>query len=335
MSWVRAAYPHGAAGSAERSWTSDEADMIVATVNKAPAARNARPWSLELGDRRAVLRELSEADVPESDPHERQISFGAALTNLVLAVRSTGWATEVHVGHGDQVVATVEASRPRSPTATERQRHRAVGRRDSYRRAFETQPLSHVTREALSQAACSPGVLARWVTGAGEITYLARSLVYTAHVHHEDPGYQWELAAWTAEHERSEGSPARASGTSGPTSRLVTATTRLPDEGRLAARIASESVMVLSTPLAGRSGYITVGQAMQHAWLEATSLGVAASVLIEPLRLPEVRSGLAERMVLGGLPLVLLRFGYPAVPIPSQERRPLGQISPQARRPGW
>lgn len=329
MSWVRTTQAAGGVSTPEQPWSPEEATTLAAAVNRAPSVHNTQPWSLELRGRTAILHDRPDRALIQHDPYGRdqQISCGAALTNLVLAVYSLGWSADVYLSHGDRTVATVVASRRRRPTASESQRYRAIVRRASYRRAFERQPLSHVTKEALRQATRSSGVFARWLTGPNESAYLGRSLAYAARVRQDDPSYQWELAAWTAEPDRTEGIPAAAFGVDAMSATgLATTTTRLPDEHRLARRIDSESVLVLSTTTEGREGNLQVGQAMEQAWLAATSLGIAASVMTQPLQLTEIRTGLAERLMLVGTPQILMRFGYPAIPVPRSARRPLGEI---------
>ena len=334
MSWVTTAHRQGGL-PAEQTWSPEEISAVVAAVNRAPSVQNTQSWLLELRDRSAILHERPDDLLLQHDPsgREQQITMGAALTNLVLAVRRTGWSAEAHIHYGDSITATITASRPRAQTATENQRHRAIVRRASYRRAFENQPLSHVTKESLYQATRLPGVFARWVSGEDEVAHVARSLAYSARVLRDDPGYGWELAAWTAEHERPEKLTATAHGSGHRSaSRPLMPATRLPDERRLAARIAGESMLVLSTPVEGRDGHLRVGQAMQQAWLEATSFGIAGSMLTQPLRLEEVRTGVAERLALPGTPQVLVRFGYPAMSMPSEARRPLGEICGDGQR---
>ncbi|WP_460957532.1 nitroreductase family protein [Parasphingorhabdus pacifica] len=332
------AHARGGTGSTAQAWPPEEASAMVTAVNRAPSVQNAQPWSLELRDRAAVLHERPDSRLLERDPsgREQQLALGAALTNLVLAVRKAGWSAEVHSHYGEHITTTVVASRPRAQTATDNQRYRAIVRRASYRRAFENQPLSHVTKESLYQATRLPGVFARWVTGDDEVAYLARVLAHTGRVERSDPGYRWELAAWTAQQERADRLSAAAFGGSPRSARSASRPLRTAadwtNEQRLAARIGGESLLVLSTPVQGRDGHLRVGQAMQQAWLEATSFGIVGSVLPQPLRLQEVRDGVAERLALPGAPLVFMRFGYPGISVPRDVRRPLGEICVAGKR---
>ncbi|MCC5697369.1 hypothetical protein LH612_29895, partial [Klebsiella pneumoniae] len=141
---------------------------------------------------------------------------------------------------------------------------------------------------------------------------VARLLEYAARVYHDDPGYQRELTMWTQAPRgpRDRGLAAHAFGSSGLSAAgLVTGRTRVPDEATLAKRIQHESVCVLGTGKDTAADHVLTGQALQLAWLEATSRGISGSVLTQPLHLVEVRTGLASELELTMVPHVLLRFG--------------------------
>ena len=62
---------------------------------------------------------------------------------------------------------------------------------------------------------------------------------------------------------------------------------------------------------------------MEHAWLSATAMGIAASVMTQPLHIPEVRAGLRSALQLSGHPQVVMRFGFAEpIPVPRTSRRP-------------
>ena len=313
-------------------WSEQEVEALAKAVRNAPSVHNTQPWSLRVLGSTATLHERPDLDLSWHDPQgrDRTISCGAALANLVLAVRNTGWAVDERLEPSEEepdVVACVLATRREAPTAVESQRYRAIIRRTSHRRAFERRGLSDATYEALRSPATSPDVYARWVTGEQEAFELARLLGYAARARRGDEHYQRELALWTqrtADAEPPEGLPSDAHAFGGvPAVGLVTSSGALPDEHVLASRIEDEAVLVLSTRDDSRSARLRLGEAMQLAWLEATSLGLATSVMTHPFQLSEVRRVLAERLGLPGTPWVVMRFGYPTVPPPRSSRRPL------------
>ncbi|RCW40711.1 nitroreductase family protein [Halopolyspora algeriensis] len=310
-------------------WTAEETTVLDRAVDRAPSVHDTRPWSLTVQGRTATLYEWAEAKQDRHDPEgrDRHFSCGAALANLVLAVRSIGWATEVRQEHSPDppdTVAAVTGTRREAPTATEGQRYRAITRRTTYHRIFEPRALSYLTRETLLAAATSPQVYSRWVMGGTEASNVASLLAHAARTSRKDRSHSWELAMWSLgqpdEVPPGQGVPDDTSGSGGVRAAGSAAPAAwLPSEQQLGAWIGNESVLVLSTFSDGRHDHVSAGTAMQLAWLAATSLGLAASVITQPLHLPEVRSGLRERLGLPGQPQMLMRFGYPAF-IPGPRR---------------
>lgn len=311
----------------EPPWSGEERQALESAVRKAPSVHNVQPWSLELEGRTATLRLRSDRELVQHDPHGRdgRISCGAALANLVVAVRAIGWAAEVDRVDGNDVVATVTGSRRQGPTARERLRHEAIDRRTSYRRLFSSEPLSESVRDSLIETATASPVRARWFSGPEEALTLARLLEYAARVRHGDRRYQYELGMWTTgpDAEDTAGLRREAFGKEGVSAvGLVTSETRLPDEHRLASWIEGESILALSTPADDASSHYRVGEAVERTWLEAVGMDVVASVMTQPLQLSEVRSALIERLDLPGIPQVLMRFGHPASVAPGAVPEP-------------
>ncbi|MGW1679638.1 nitroreductase family protein [Saccharopolyspora sp. NPDC002376] len=293
-------------------WSAEETAIIDRAVRSAPSVRNSRPWSLELCDRTAELRERP-TPVAQHDPEgrDRRISCGAALANLVLAIRGLGWAVEETFGSdAGLVIAEVAATERAEPSEVERRRFETVLDRRSHREAFDDPALPENIREALLDAATASGVAGRWISGADETLAVARLLTYAARVFRDNAAYQRELSSWTT----SAGDvPSNGVGERGLAAvGLTTGRTHLPDESALAARMQREAVLVVGVQVDGQVNQVRAGAAVEQAWLEATGRGLAASVMTQPLHLEEVRSDLAAALGFTGMPQVLMRFGRPA-----------------------
>ncbi|GAA2785322.1 hypothetical protein [Saccharopolyspora taberi] len=278
----------------EHSWSREEAGVLERATEAAPSADGSRPCELQLVDRMAMLCELRGADLVRCDAEARDriIFCGAVLANLVLAIRSLGWATVVQRDSRPDVVAAVIGAHRVERTPEEIVRHEAIGRRRCWRQPFLSAPLSPGIRDALRDAATSSAVHARWVAGEQEALALARLLRCTGLDHGDENGYRNELAMWT---------PGPRPGASAE-----------PD---LTGSICEESVLVLGTPSDDRRNRLRAGESMQTAWLEATTRGLVASVMTRPLHRTEVRTALRQRLDLPCEPQVVMRFGHP-VPDP-------------------
>lgn len=305
----------------ELPWSPEEVAVIARAASNAPSIYGYQPWSLGFRDRSVTLYECVGDWLASRDSEGRgqRISCGAALANLVLAIRSLGWASEVSFGYSQDepdVVARVTAVRRQEPAAQDFQRFRMIAQRTSYRNTFADPALSQVQRDAIRDVITSFLVHGKWISGHAEALPLARLLAYAARVYRGDEDYERELATWAP----SGDAPKRAAAADSFVAQgfsavdLVTAPAHVPDEEWLASHIEHESILVLSTPVDGRRAHIRAGEAMELVWLAAIGLGLVASVLIQPLHLSEVRWELAARLGLEGIPQMLMRFGYPSMP---------------------
>ncbi|WP_245761625.1 nitroreductase family protein [Saccharopolyspora shandongensis] len=169
-------------------------------------------------------------------------------------------------------------------------------------------------------------MVGRWISGGDEALAVVRLLAYAAGAFQGNVDYQRELSLWTNApgESRGEGELGLAwddlfSAGLGAVG-LATSRTRIPDESVLAARIERESLLVVSSRGDESLDHIRAGEAVEQAWLEATSAGLAASIMTQPLHLEEVRDALAVRLGLSTVPQALMRFGHPAEATPGNRR---------------
>ena len=294
-------------------WTAAEAAELDAAVWRAPSVHNSRPWSLTLRERAAVLREDPSARM-QHDPQGRdqRISCGAALTNLVLAVRSLGFSAQVEVGAaGGLVSAAVNAGEPDAPSPREAAWARAIAERHSHRAPFARKRVPELLREKIWDAAAGHRSGGRWIKSEAEAFEVSRMLGRSAGAFHADVEYHRELTGWVTPQGRSlrsESGELRGLAAAG----LTAPNTRLPDEHVLARLLHDESVLLVGTRGDRAEDHVRVGQAVERAWLEATSSGLAVSMMTQPLHMLEIRTGLAEHLGTSLIPQAIMRFGYPA-----------------------
>ena len=316
---------------ASGEWTGDEIAVVAAAVGRAPSVHNIQPWWLETHDRVVLLVERADLRLPRHDVlgRDRMLSCGAALANLRLAVRRLGWAGtwgQFPLPERPGVVARVRAGDRLPPAETELSRYRAIGTRRSHRARFAGPPDPGALA-AIVHASTVPGVQLHRMEGGIGAGALAHLLVHAAATIRGDRAYLRELAAWTTDEPADDGIPSanRPSG-SLPWVGLVDARTRVPDTDTLARRLRDETHLLVLTVGDGRSDHLLAGAALQDAWLAATALGLAGSVLTQPLHVPEVRAGLIEAGELAGYPQAVLRIGLPSQVVPPTPRRPSSEL---------
>jgi hypothetical protein len=298
-------------------WTPGERGVVALAAEQAPSVHNTRPWVLQFHDdaRGVSLFENLDRALPRHDPlgRDRLISCGAALTNVLLALRALGWVPELSLRpdrtRRDEVARIVARTR-RAATDQELARQHAIPLRHSYRRPFLGTPVDPGTVRLLTAHGVD-GVELRVLASFEETATLAKLLKHAALVLRADRAYQRELSAWTAadEHPGVAEVPRRIATL--PWAGLVRRSTAVPDVETLTDRLGRERLLLVQTPDDGPLDQVRAGMALQTAWLTAIDAGLVGSVLTQPFQLPEVRAGLVESLVLAGYPQLLFRLGHP------------------------
>ncbi|HEX5407300.1 MAG TPA: hypothetical protein VFX16_33930 [Pseudonocardiaceae bacterium] len=281
---------------------------VVRALDSAPSVHATQPWLIEPFVDGVDLVERTDIQLPFHDPHcrDRAMSCGAALTNLVVAVRAQGLTAQVALlpdPDRPELVARVTASGVAPPTGIDLAQHAAIDHRHSHRAPFSVRGLTWLDREALVSAASGNGVTAH-VIRRQETFPLADLLDYAGLAFRDDPGYQRELAAWLPVFPH----PFRTASTL-PWSGLVHNDTHVPDRYVLAERLRHECLLVVLTATDTRRDHLLAGMALQRSWLTAVSRGLVASVVTQPWQLPEVRDSLSLLLGRRGFPQAMLRVG--------------------------
>ncbi|GAB3887457.1 NAD(P)H nitroreductase [Kibdelosporangium lantanae] len=288
-------------------WSPVEVRRLYRAVAQAPSVHNTHPWVMELHGRSVQFYERWDVALPRHDPkgRDRLMSCGAAVTNLVLAMRVMGWGTDVQLvpGHTHpDLVATVTAVRRQPPSEAEADWYAAIPYRHSHRDAFAGAPAPEEV-QAVRAALLGERVGVRQLSAA-DADPVAGLLVHTADLLRHDRLYQRELRRWMG----------------------VRHIGHVPDHRALADQMAHECVLVVETVDDGRRDHLLAGMAVQRAWLAATHLQLAMSLITQPLQLREVRAGLSERLELPGFPHALVRVGRPARPVAASARGDVGDV---------
>jgi hypothetical protein len=290
---------------------------------------------LEFHDGSISLFERLDISLPWHDPtgRDRMISCGAALANLVLAVRILGWDSRVDLlptrKRPDEVARVIAIGR-REPSDVDWATYSTIPWRRSHRGPFASKPVAEPLRSELVTAAHAEGVQLYPIRSLDESVVLADLLTHAGLLLRRDRAYQRELALWTndrPDHHPGGGIPALAHGLATlPWAGLVRQNTTVPDRNVLAARLNQEFLLIVETPDDGHRDQLLAGRAIQDTWLVASRNGLAGSVLTQPLHLPEVRAGLIEQLGLAGFPQALLRFGYAKDAGPRSPRVPIADV---------
>ena len=267
-------------------WTADETDAIVRAARGAPVLCHEQPWILELTGHDVELREVIGGERHDSAGIDRLLSCGAALVNVVLAVRALGWDVTVgmHDGHREpDLIArvTAAASDPPSP--------------------FEL---------ALYRSITAPDVMNRGHGGADELSQLvAISRFRTARL---EPVGGIAFAAILHDASRQLDGDRRCAAEPIPWQRPLVPTyatppmTRRQTIGSMADRLAVQPMFAVVTDSDTRADHVLAGAVMQIAMLAAPGLGFLPHPVVRPMHLPDTRLRLMDDFAFTGFPQALL-----------------------------
>jgi nitroreductase len=283
-----------------------EALSVLAAMSLAPSVHNSQPWRLRLLPDRIELHADLDRALPATDPESRELrlSCGAALYNLRLALSGLGIRPLVTLLPGAAApgaLATIRRGGRLELTEETRALLQAVPVRRTNRRPFFDGPVPAAHAQAMVRAAELERSWLHVVSDNVKRARLQDFVVRAERLQKADPAVQAELDKWdAAEH----GVP--------------TASAEPHAEG-------VPLIVVLCSYYDGPLAELQSGQAMQRVLLAATTLGLSASFMSQPVEVRAIREEL--RHMLGGSlePQALLHIGFgPANP--ATPRRPVSEL---------
>ncbi|HEX7304702.1 Acg family FMN-binding oxidoreductase [Lentzea sp.] len=312
--------------------TPEQVRLALTSASLAPSVHNSQPWRFRVLPDRIELHPDHDRRLAATDPdgHELRLACGAALFNLRLALQGFGIRPLVTILPGQDApgaLAVVRRGGVLRPDDEMRALLKAVPRRRTNRRPFFESGVDGRHRHALVRAA----ELERswlYVVDTREEVARMKGLVRRAHLlQQEDPGVRAELESFTGDRpDATDGIPPASAGF-----RPETQDEWIFRDFQAAERVAGKDyesnplVAVVCSHYNGQLADVQAGQAMQRVLLTATTLGLSASFMSQPVEVRPVREEL--RRALGSMlvPHTLLRIGY-STPVPATPRRPVTEL---------
>lgn len=308
-------------------------ELLSAAV-AAPSMHNTQPWRFRIREAGRVIELHADPDrmLPVGDPEGRaaHIACGAALLNLRIAAAAAGWEPRVArlPDPGAPLrLADVTLVPGHEATSWDRELRAAIPVRRTNREPFSGRAVPPGIRADIAEAAREEGAVL-YFPGHDEAARLLHLAADAERAQLADPAYRDELIRWAGGYRDREGIPDRALGPVSPEGSEPVrefAPGRPPGLHRYAWFEEHPQLAVLSDRATGPYGWLTAGQALERAWLTATSRGIAVSPLTQAL---ETSAAWLVRDVRrsGEHPQMILRLGYGLPQGPGAPRRPLSEV---------
>jgi nitroreductase len=318
---------------------------LISAAGAAPSIHNTQPWRFRIvGEDIVELRGDADRMLWVADPRGRalHLSCGAALFNLRIAIRNQGWRPLVWMlpdhRHAPMLLASVQVTAGRPPTAAECELMQAIPERHTNREPFAQRPVPAPVREELEDAAAREHAVLRLLPSpeTAQVLELARDAdrELTA-----DPVHLAELQQWLTEGPAGDGVPLYALGPRpdeepAPVRDLWSG--RADPWRRVDTYESRPQLAVLSTAGSEPADWLRAGQALQRVLLTATRHGIATSLLYQPIEWQEMAPDTARRHTQWSPwreePQMIIRFGY-GPPATGAPRRPFTDIldAPEGR----
>jgi len=307
-------------------------ESALEAASLAPSVHNTQPWRFRVLRDRIELHPDPGRALAATDPEDRELrlSCGAALYNLRLALQSLGVRPLVSMVPGHDAPGALAVVR-RGGTIKIDEEHRAlleaVPRRRTNRRPFREVAVDPRQRHALVRAAELERSWLHVVTTPEERSRLKHFVRRAHEIQLGDEAVQAELAAMTGTRPGAvDGVPPASAGVR-PEMQDEWAFRDFQGPERHPGKDYESDplVVVLCSFYDSPLGDLQAGQAMQRVLLTATTHGLSASFLSQPVEVRRVREDL--RRALGGMlvPQTLLRVGF-STPVPATPRRSVAEL---------
>lgn len=270
-------------------WTDDETAAIVRAARGAPVLCQEQPWVLETKGHEVELREVMGGERHDTAGIDRLLSCGAALVNVVLAVRALGWDVAVGLDGGRRepdLVARIMAGRSDPASACELELYRSISAPDVVRRG-------HGGVEELHRLVGISRFRTARLEHVGGVAFAAILHDATRQLD-GDRRCAAELIPWRWQPQFV------------PAQRTSEPTTRRQAIRNLADRIATQPMFAIVTDTDTRADRVIAGAVMQVAMLAAPGEGFIAHPVVRPMHLRDTRLRLMDAFELGGFPQALL-----------------------------
>ncbi len=304
----------------------------------APSGHNSQPWLFRVTSNSIELYADRSRALPVVDPDDREliISCGAALYYTRLTMHHFGMATETELltgGANQDLLARISHAGDYQATDDEDVLFAAISNRHTNRLPFARTHVPGDQVAALINDVIAEHAWFRHIHEGEEKHAVADMVAEADQIQASDKRFRRELASWLHPNRSKcgDGIPGYAMGIGEIASYVGPFLVRTFDwgEGQAAKdrQLAEGSplLFIIGTDEDNPLAWLYAGQALARVLLRATSLGLSASFLNQPIEVDPLRQMFGTLVGVEGYPQLLIRMGIgqPARPTP---RRPVEEV---------
>ena len=288
-----------------------------------PSGHNTQPWLFKLNeDSIEVIADRTRA-LPVIDPDDIEliISVGAALENLLVAMRYFGYEPKVDYfpDEGDNdLLARVRYNEKYQPTDNDKKLFKAIPNRRTNRTQFAEQGIAEQILQEFESSVYAEKVNLFVIRDKSKREDVLKLIEKGDKVQCDDKSFCRELAQWVHPNRKNskDGIPGYAFGMNDLISYAGPFFIGNLEWGNIQA--ARDRNLVKGSPVLAELeckenepiDWLFTGMSLSRLMLTAADEGISASYLNQPIEVPDLKKQLKEMLNLSGYPQLIIRMGY-------------------------
>jgi hypothetical protein len=303
----------------------DKLKFFVKYAILAPSGHNTQPWLFEINDDEMSINLYADRTraLPVIDPEDTEliISCGAALENLIVALKYFEYYAEVEFFPSEtdnDLLARIKPMIGYEPDADDKKLFNAIKNRHTNRLPFADDTIDGVKLQKLKSAISEENIDMLVIEGEQVREEVIKIIEQGDKIQAANKSFCRELAQWVHPNRTNskDGIPGYAFGMGdlisfGSPFFIGNLNWGDIQAGRDRNLVKGSPVLAIFESKTNRPiDWLRTGMALEKVLLKASSEGIAASYLNQPIEVEELKDKLKKLLNLKGFPHLIIRMGY-------------------------
>jgi nitroreductase len=305
--------------------TKDKLKFFVKFAILAPSGHNTQPWLFEINEDEMSINLYADRTraLPVIDPDDTEliISCGAALQNLIVTMNYFEYFAEVEYFPSEtdnDLLAKIKPMIGYEPDADEKKILNAIKNRHTNRMPFADDTIDGLRLQKLKSVVSEEKINLYIIEGEQKREEVIKLIEQADKIQAANKSFCRELAQWVHPNRTNskDGIPGYAFGMGdlisfGSPFFIGNLNWGDIQAGRDRNLVKGSPVLAIIESKNNKPiDWLRTGMALEKLLLKASSEGIAASYLNQPIEVPDLRDKLKELLGLKGYPHLIIRMGY-------------------------